>query len=29
MVRDVRMLTITGGTTQIHKNGIARAVFAD
>lgn len=29
MVRDVRMLTITGGTTQIHKNGIARALFAD
>ena len=29
MVRDVRMLTITGGTTQIHKNGIARAVFAN
>ena len=29
MVRDVRMLTITGGTTQILKNGIARALFAD
>ena len=29
MVRDVRMLTITGGTTQIHKNGIARALFTD
>lgn len=29
MVRDVRMLTITGGTTQIHKNGIAAAVFRD
>ena len=29
MVRDVRMLTITGGTTQIHKNGIARTLFTD
>ena len=29
MVRDVRMLTITGGTTQIHKNAIAGAIFRD
>ncbi|MBV1897601.1 MAG: acyl-CoA dehydrogenase family protein [Rhodobacteraceae bacterium] len=29
MVRDVRMLTITGGTTQIHKNSIAAAIFRD
>jgi alkylation response protein AidB-like acyl-CoA dehydrogenase len=29
MVRDVRMLTITGGTTQMQKNNIARAIFQD
>ena len=27
MVRDVRMLTITGGTTQVLKNSIARHIF--
>ena len=27
MVRDVRMLTITGGTTQTQKNGIANHIF--
>ncbi len=27
MVRDVRMLTITGGTTQVQKNNIARHIF--
>lgn len=29
MVRDVRMLTITGGTTQVQKNSIARHIFQD
>lgn len=29
MVRDVRMLTITGGTTQVQKNSIARHIFMD
>jgi len=28
MVRDVRMLTITGGTTQTQKNGIANHIFS-
>jgi alkylation response protein AidB-like acyl-CoA dehydrogenase len=29
MVRDVRMLTITGGTTQMQKNNIARHIFQE
>jgi alkylation response protein AidB-like acyl-CoA dehydrogenase len=29
MLRDVRMFKIAGGTTEVQKNGIARAIFED